>query len=290
MRSGPIRPSHLPIRELAILQTGQVWARILSRRRGWFADTGATAGALAFLHTQAVRMPCAYGAQLMRKALSARMSARMALVRSATRMPRPPAKSRKGVLPWGTGYGFLDPGILMHEMAEPTFESFQFDPKHLPISPTPELELGHDLNDRSLTLVDRWQHRENSPRARVAPHVERPLSMDHPDLWGPPPPEPKPRSLTWRMGSSFRHAAGVELGSARRAVPHLDLMSRWFRLGYDPPFVDRTSSRLQDLLAQWTLSTGLPGRALRRNHERSEEAAAVGRVEAAKPSREGGSA
>src|SRR6266498_5639670 len=98
------------------------------------------------------------------------------------------------------------------------------------------------MNGRLFTLVERRQLKEDSP-SRLAGHLlSSIISGDHnahPDLWGPPPPEPErvPSPGGWTPPSGARPAWGwVPPGGA---VPRVDLMPWWVRLWYQTPFIDR---------------------------------------------------
>jgi hypothetical protein len=95
---------------------------------------------------------------------------------------------------------------------------------------------------RSFGLVDRRQLKRD-PAARLAGHLmSRILSSDHgahPELWGPPPPEPERVHSPggWTPPSGVR--PGWNWVPPDGAVPRADLMPRWVRLWYHTPFVDR---------------------------------------------------
>jgi hypothetical protein len=95
---------------------------------------------------------------------------------------------------------------------------------------------------RSFTLVDRRQLKGNSPSHLARHLMSSILSLDHaahPDMWGPPPPEPKrvPSPGGWNPPSGVR--PGWNWVPPGGAVPRVDLMPRWVRLWYHTPFIDR---------------------------------------------------
>jgi hypothetical protein len=99
-----------------------------------------------------------------------------------------------------------------------------------------------DRNGRSFTLVDRRQLKGNSPSSLTGHLFSSIISLDHdahPDLWGPPPPEPKRVSSPggWAPPSGVR--PGWNWVPPGGAVPRVDLMPRWVRLWYRTPFIDR---------------------------------------------------
>lgn len=97
-------------------------------------------------------------------------------------------------------------------------------------------------NGRSFIVLDRRDLKNNS-LARLAAHLlSSILSRDHnarPDLWGPPPPEPRriPSPGGWTAPSGVR--PGWSWVPPGGAVPRADLMPRWVRVCNHTPFVDR---------------------------------------------------
>ena len=98
------------------------------------------------------------------------------------------------------------------------------------------------MKGRSFTALDRRDFKENPP-ARLSAHLlSSILSGDRntrPDLWGPPPPEPRriPSPGGWTAPSGMR--PGWNWVPPGGAVPRLALMPRWVRVWYHTPFVDR---------------------------------------------------
>ena len=94
---------------------------------------------------------------------------------------------------------------------------------------------------RAFTLLERRELKRGP--ARLAQHLMTEiLSLDrktHPDLWGPPPPEPERVASPggWTPPPSRR--PGWNWVPPGGAVPRPDLMPGWVRFAYHTPFVDR---------------------------------------------------
>ena len=96
-------------------------------------------------------------------------------------------------------------------------------------------------NGRSLISLERRDLKDKSGRL-VGHLLSSIVSRDHnthPDLWGPPPPEPRriPSPGGWTVPLGLR--PGWNWVPSSGAVPRADLMPPWVRIWYRTPFVDR---------------------------------------------------